>query len=190
MRNQTANNTANGASGADLYWLAFLLTGEQDISVDIAADAVVSGLDARPSFNEWMLGWQRRLVIGKALTAIRDQLRNSALRTQLARVNGRAMPPSNWSLDPGTTKADLQQALLAIDSFPRAALLLLTFEGLRMSDAASLLDAEPALIRKAQAIALYELTANLAGGPFLEHRTSGEIPKRRCSWFRTSAWCH
>jgi DNA-directed RNA polymerase specialized sigma24 family protein len=152
---------------AHLYWLAFLLTERQDISIDIASDAVVPEDDASPFFADWMRGWQRRLVIGKALTAIHDELADSARRTQLARVHGLgtglAAPQRNWSLSPGTTKADLEQALLSIDLFPRAALLLLVFEGVHMPDAAILLDADPALIRKAQAIALHELTANLAG---------------------------
>ena len=59
--------------------------------------------------------------------------------------------------------AELEKALLAIDLFPRSALLLRVFEGFGMADAATLLDANPALIRKAQAIGLCELTTNLAG---------------------------
>src|SRR6202050_948885 len=110
-----------------------------------------------------MRGWQRQLVMGRALTTIHDELADSARRTQLTRGNGSAAPPRNWSLSPDTTKAQLQQALLSIDLFPRAALLLLVFEGIRMADAAVLLDADPVLIRKAQAIGLRELTANLAG---------------------------
>src|SRR5579863_2652448 len=112
----------------DLYWLAFLLTGRQDLSIEIASDSVTSAEDASPLFADWMRGWQRRLVIGRALTAIHDELADSAGRTQLARANGSAMPQRNWSLSPSTTKAELEKALLAIDPFPRAALLLLVFE--------------------------------------------------------------
>jgi DNA-directed RNA polymerase specialized sigma24 family protein len=146
----------------DLYWLAFLLTGRRDTSVDIAADAAASQDDANPFFAGWMHGWQRRLVIGKALTVIHDELADSARQTETARFNGSFRPPRNWSLGPDTTKADLERALLAIDLFPRAALLLLVFEGVRMTDAATLLDAKPELLKKAQAIGLRELTANLA----------------------------
>ena len=94
------------------------------------------------------------------------------------------MSQHDWSLSPDTTKADLEKALLAIDPFPRAALLLLVFEGIRMADAAALLDADPALIRKAQAIGLRELTANLAGKP------ATEAPKKLCTRLRTTALCH
>jgi hypothetical protein len=178
---------------ADLYQLAFLLTERQDLSIDIAADTAVSDDYTSPFFTEWMRGWQRRLVIGRALTAIHDELGDSARRTQLARVHGSAAP-RDWSLSPDTTKADLEQALLAIDLFPRAALLLLVFEGIRMADAAILLDADPTLIRKAQAIGLRELTANLADknspGDQRGNKPIGEAPKKFCSWLRTTAVCH
>jgi DNA-directed RNA polymerase specialized sigma24 family protein len=187
---------------ADLYWLAFLLTERQDLSIDIAADAAVSGDYASPFFAEWMRGWQRRLVIGRALTAIQDELADSARRTQLTRVHGlagglaggSAALPRNRSLSPGTTKAELEQALISIDLFPRAALLLLVFEGIRMADAAIMLDADPTLIRKAQAVGLRELTANLAGKNSPEDQRGSkpvtEAPKKLCSWLRTTAVCH
>jgi DNA-directed RNA polymerase specialized sigma24 family protein len=196
MTIETGENTGDiRQHAADLYWLAFLLTGRQDLSIEIASDTAVSDDDASPFFAEWMRGWQRRLVIGRALTAIHDELADSARRTQLARVNslaaGSAAPQRNWSL---TTKADLQEALLAIDAFPRAAVLLLVFEDIRMAEAATLLDSDPALIRKAQAIGLRELTANLADGNSPEDQRGSKpvtkAPKRLCSWLRTMAICH
>ncbi len=183
---------------ADLYWLAFLLTGRQDLSIEIASDTAASGEYESPFFADWMRRWQRRLVVGRALTAIHDELADSARRSQLARgndfVRGSAALQRNWSLDSDTTKADLEKALLSIDLFPRAALLLLVFEGIRMADAATLLDADPALIRKAQAIGLLALTANLAeenspGGQRGRKRVT-EAPKKLCFWLRTTAVCH
>jgi hypothetical protein len=162
MKAEAAKNTADIEKAAvDLYWLAFLLTGRGDISIDIAADAAASQDYANPFFADWMGGWQRRLVIAKALTAIHHELADSARRTEIAPAANSKMP-RNWSLSPDTTKADLEPALLAIDLFPRATLLLLVFEGLRIPDTATLLDADPDLLKKAQAIGLRELTANLA----------------------------
>jgi DNA-directed RNA polymerase specialized sigma24 family protein len=183
---------------ADLYWLAFLLTGRQDLSIEIASDAAVSTDYAKPLFSDWMRGWQRRLIIGRALTAVHGELADSARRTKLARgtglAKGSAAPQRNWSLSPGTTKAELQQALLAIDLFPRAALLLLVFEGIQTAEAATLLDADATLIRKAQAIGLRELAANLAGknSPEDQRRSkpATEAPKKLCCWLRTTAFCH
>src|SRR5580692_10409803 len=95
---ETAENTEDiRRDAADLYWLAFLLTERQDLSIEIAADTAVSGDYASPFFTEWMRAWQRRLVIGRALTAIHDELADSARRTQLARVHGSAAP-RDWSL--------------------------------------------------------------------------------------------
>jgi DNA-directed RNA polymerase specialized sigma24 family protein len=185
----TENDTRNHV--ADLFSLAYLLTGREELSIEIAADTAVSGDYASPFFSNWMRGWQRRLVIGRALSAIHDELADSARRTQLARASssaGGSVAPRNWSLDPGATKADLQQALLAIDPFPRAVLLLLVFESIRIEDAATLLDADPKLIRKAQAIGLRELTANLTGQRVTKISRL-EAPKKLCSWLRTTVVC-
>jgi DNA-directed RNA polymerase specialized sigma24 family protein len=163
---------------ADLYLLAFLLTGHRDVSIDIAADAAVSDDHPNSFFANWMRDWRRRLVIGKALTAIRDELSDSARRTKQAHIDTAAAWQRNWSTRPVVTKAELERALLAIDVFPRAALLLLVFEGMRIADAAILLEADPALVKKAQVIGLHELTASLA--PKKPHPLSGlpQSPQR------------
>jgi DNA-directed RNA polymerase specialized sigma24 family protein len=146
---------------ADLYWLVFLLTGRRDVSIDIPADAAASE-DPNSFFGDWMRDWRRHLVIGQALTAIRDELADSARRTKQAHVDAAATSQRNWSTTPVVTKAELERALLAIDIFPRAALLLLVFEDMRIADVAALLKADSALVKKAQAIGLHELTASLA----------------------------
>lgn len=145
-----------------LYWLAFLLTGARDISIDVAADAALSQAAANPFFATWIRAWTRKIVIAKAVSAIRDELRASVHRTELARVPGPA-PLQKWSLPASTTKTQIEQALLAVDLFPRAAVLLSIFEGMSIADAATILDADVTLVRKAQAIGLRELTNNLAG---------------------------
>ena len=75
-------------------------------------------------------------------------LPDSARRTQLLSADSSFTPPRNWSLSTDTTKADLEQAILATDLFPRAVLLLRIFKGLRMAGAVTLLGADPMLIRK------------------------------------------
>ena len=161
-KDNAKNATKHEKAAADLYWLAFLLTGRPDISIDIAADAAGSEDQKNPFFAGWMRGWYRRLVIAKTLAAIHDELAESARRTTTARFTTHSVP-KNWVLSPDVTKADLERALLAIDLFPRAAVLLLVFEGVRIADAVPLLDAKGDLLKKAQAIGLSELTANLAG---------------------------
>ena len=73
-----------------------------------------------------------------------------------------ALPPGSWSLAANTTKLRLEDALLAIDVFPRCALLLMVFERVWLEDAATLLNSDPDLVRKAKSIGLRALTHNLA----------------------------
>jgi len=145
----------------NLYWLAFLLTGHRGLSVDVTLEALVLPDDANPFFSTWMLAWSRRVFIAKALAEIRE-LAASARQTASERAEKAALPPRNWTLDRGTTKLQLESALLAIDVFPRCALLLSVFEGMSLEDVAILLDADTELVRKAQTIGLRELTRNLA----------------------------
>ncbi len=77
----------------------------------------------------------------------------------------------------------LERALLSIDAFPRASVLLLVFERVPLRDAAILLDAEPDLVRKAQAAGVRELTMNLA-------RTQGWKSAAANSNQLTNEWVH
>ena len=147
---------------AHLYWLAFLLTGRRDVSVDIALETALLRSEDNAFFNSWMGAWARRVVIATALAEIRRDLAASAQRTKAARIK-KSVSPRNWSLPADTTKGRIEQALLAMDMFPRAALLLSIFEGVRAADAATLLDADIALVKKGVAIGLSAFTANLAG---------------------------
>jgi len=145
-----------------IYWLAFLLTGRREPSIAVALDAVDVQDSASSFFSTWMLAWSRRVVIAKALAAIRSELAASADRTASRRAEKATLPPRNWALSRDTTKAQIERALLAIDMFPRCALLLTVFEGVSPEDAAILLDGDRDLVRKAQTIGLRELTFNLA----------------------------
>jgi DNA-directed RNA polymerase specialized sigma24 family protein len=155
----TANQQA-----ANLFWLAFLLTGDRDASVDAAVEALDSS-DGNAFFSAWMLAWSRKVVIAKALAAIRHDLAASAARMASTRGRNYPAPPRNWALAPGATKVQLERALLAIDTLPRCVLLLSLFEGLSIDDATVLLDIDRELVRKSQAFALQELTRNLARMP-------------------------
>jgi DNA-directed RNA polymerase specialized sigma24 family protein len=147
---------------ADLHWLATLLTGCPEIAVDVTVQVIDSAGDPEVFFSNWMLAWARRLVVAKALAGVGRELAASACRTALKGEKHSALPPRSWVLDEGTTKSDLERALLLVDLFPRAAVLLLIFEGVPLADAAILLDAELDLVRKGQAAGVVELTMNLA----------------------------
>jgi len=171
-----ANEGAAGPRLAGPYCLAFLLTGHSGLSADVTLEALDLQDGAEPFFSTWMAGWSRRLVMAKALAAIRPELAASAHRTARS-AKGTALPSPNWALDQHTTKVQLERALLAIDVFPRCVLLLSVFEGVSLDDAAILLDSDRNLVRKAQRIGLRELTRNLARiqGAKMQGCTSGDI---------------
>jgi DNA-directed RNA polymerase specialized sigma24 family protein len=146
---------------ADLYKLAYLLTGERGASVEVTLEALDFDGDPSSFFSSWMMAWSRRVVIAKALAAIRGELAASARRTASKRGEKPDLPPRTWALDRDTSPAQLERALLAIDMFPRCVLLLSVFERMSIEDAAILLDGTPDLVRKARIFALRQLTRNL-----------------------------
>lgn len=146
----------------DLYRLAFLITAQPDLSIELAADALAFHHTPGLSFPDGITGSARVLVMAEALMAIGGELAASARRTQRSPADTPQAMPEGWSLDPDTTGAELEQVLLAIDVFPRCALLLTVYESLSQDVAAILMDANPELVRKAQVIGLWELTLNLA----------------------------
>lgn len=156
---QTLERT--NAHAANLYWLAFLLTGQREASIDITVESLESS-EGSAFFSAWMLAWSRKVVIAKALAAIRQELAASARRLESQRSRRCAARSRHWALEPGATKAQIETALLAIDAFPRCALLLSMFEGLSIDDATVLLDGDRDLVQKAQVLAIQELAYNLA----------------------------
>lgn len=149
-------------NAADLYWLATVLTGSSEIASELTVQSLTPEDEGGAYFSIWMDAWSRRIFIANALAAVREELNQSARRTALRRAGKCDLPPHSWTLDDETTRSDLKEALLRIDLFPRAAVLLLAFERVPLIDAAVLLDAELDLIRKALAIGARELTVQLA----------------------------
>ena len=149
-------------NATELHWLATLITGSRQAACDVTLQALSPADEASVFFSSWMDAWSRRIFIAKALAAVRKDLAQSARRTALKRVKKSEIPPRSWTLDGETTRSDLERALLQIDVFPRAAVLLLVFERLPLNDAVILLDSEPNLVRKALAVGARELTVNLA----------------------------
>ena len=147
---------------ADLHWLATLLTGCRETATEVTFQALNPANDSNPFFSTWMHAWSRRNVIAKALTAVREDLAQSARRMAARPAEKGVFPPQSWTLEKVTTKTHLERALLSIDVFARAAVLLVLFERVPVKDAAVLLDAEGDLVRKGLAAGARELTINLA----------------------------
>jgi len=151
---------------SEAFRLTFLLTGDQAVSVAVAMEGLDLNDAANPFFQNWMAAWARKLVIDKALGAVRAELEASRLRTETRHFEYSTglerFPPLDWRLDPATDKVQLDRALLAVDIFPRCALLLLVFENMPLEDAVVLLDADRELLATAKAIGLIDLVRNLA----------------------------
>jgi DNA-directed RNA polymerase specialized sigma24 family protein len=148
---------------AELHWLAYLFTGSHDRGVRAFTKALDFENYANPAMADFMVSWSRKLVIGASLETIRPQLRESAWRTRRAEDPD---PATLVALEPAgqMTTPEFERALLEIDLFPRCALLLTVFEKLSLDDAALLLNADKALVRKAQSQGLLELAGAVAGG--------------------------
>ena len=148
---------------SELLWLAFLLTGDREMSVEAVVDAMDLSDAGNPFFRNWMISWSRKLVIAKALSAVEPQMAASVRHTRGRRCARRSdTPDRSWSLNRDTDKVQLERALLAIDLFPRCAVLLTVFEKVSIDDAAALLNADRESLKTAKAIGLAELTWNLA----------------------------
>ena len=135
-----------------------------------------------PVFTQFMTAWSRKLITASSFEAIRPELRESALRVEQApdsdpaELEGLGIPAGSGY--GSITRPELEQAVLAIDLFPRYALLLTVFEKLPVADAALLLNASQALVRKGQRQALIELTRNIAlnrGYAFPRNRKNNSI---------------
>jgi DNA-directed RNA polymerase specialized sigma24 family protein len=153
---------------SELYWLAFLLTGDREQSIQACTRAFDLEDGATPVFQEFMVSWARKLVITASLATIRRELRKSMLRIARSQERDSAkldnLPSHTWISNQPTTKSELERAVFAIDVFPKCVLLLTVFERLSIEQVALLLNANEALVRTTQSQGLIELTRNLALG--------------------------
>jgi DNA-directed RNA polymerase specialized sigma24 family protein len=146
----------------DLQWVAYLLTGDHAFKIDLALEEL--DLDARGGrfFSNWLVAWSRRIAISKTLAAVRDELAASVRRTASQSAGRTAPTPGDWPTACAATKPQFERALLAIDVFPRTALVLSDLEKLSNEDAAVLLGCDRDLVRKGRMLGLRELGSNLA----------------------------
>jgi DNA-directed RNA polymerase specialized sigma24 family protein len=146
---------------SELLSLAFLLTGDADVSVAAVAEMRNGG----GFFDDWMEAWARRVAVSKALSGVHSQLAASIARTrQAARRDAadRSCLSSPPGADRGVTEAQLRDALFALDLFPRCALVLAVYEGMPFADVAVLLGVEEKFLMTVLAVSARELARNLA----------------------------
>jgi DNA-directed RNA polymerase specialized sigma24 family protein len=160
---------------ASLYSLAFLITGEAGISIDLVVEALALQTDSRDLFSDLTPRDMRRLVIAEALGTIRHNLTVSARRVRTSCWVEPEFSPLNSHLEQELTRPQFEQAMLALDVFPRCVLLLCIFEGLSRDEAAALLDVDSTLVANAQASGLCELTRNVVRGAELRAAGQAEL---------------
>jgi DNA-directed RNA polymerase specialized sigma24 family protein len=153
-----------GEHMSELYWLAFLLTGDREKSVQAFTGALNSD-DGPPAFQQFLLSWAKRLVIVAALGTIRRQICESMLQMRLAshedQFKGLAQ---SEALDlQRLTDRELEEGLLAMAAFPRCAVILTLFERIPVEEVAVLLAADKITVKMAQAQGAAELAWRLAG---------------------------
>ena len=158
---------------SELLWLAYLITGNRELSVDAVVNA--ADFDANnPFFRNWMISWSRKLVIARALADVERDMAASLERTRrLRHPRLQGFPSPQWSLDSHRDKAELERAMLAIDLFPRCALVLRVFERVSLEDTATLLGAGKDEVKRGQAIGLAEMVRNLASGRAVKEKWMG-----------------
>lgn len=149
------------AQSSELFSLAFLLTGSTDRGVE-AFNRALDFDEDNPIFGEFMTSWARKLVIAEALGSIRTELRASGKRVARAAEEELA-GDAKLQRRPYIGREEFEEAVIAIDAFPRCAMLLTIFEGMSIAAASVLLNQDEALTRKAQRIGVVELTRQLAG---------------------------
>jgi DNA-directed RNA polymerase specialized sigma24 family protein len=153
---------------SELYWLGLILTGNPDQSEQALSDAL--NFDESSPIFESPARYARTLVTAASLRLIDRQLRESKRQTRKAEAGLGDL--ENLSLVRssvrGLNRTTLTDALLAIDPFPRSALVLSLFENLPLDEISALLDADQELVRKGWMAGLAELVLQIAARVPLE----------------------
>lgn len=132
-----------------LYWLAFILTGSEDISVNVTSEVLSSAS-----------GNLRRAVVIHSIAAQEAELRRACDRYR-PQIDYDCGSKLRTELDTLPDFFEVRDALRAIDVFPRYALLLTVFEGFSVRDAARCLDSTEQSIRDARSDGLLALARNM-----------------------------
>jgi len=116
------------SSGAGkLYWIAFVLTGDDKKARDIFLPAVDEMADSHTFFGEWLCKWTIRMVVTSCARHHAKEL--SEENGSGDRWRSKLVDHSSVKLQvPSVSKQRLQSALLSIPLFPRFAFVLRVFE--------------------------------------------------------------
>jgi hypothetical protein len=146
---------------SELYWIAFLLTGHEELSLRVTTNALSSETILACTSSPQLGARRRGTVIRDALAATQAEIATSVQQFAAQQPDLGFITTTGRSADSGLSKAQIEEALLAVDLFPRCALLLTVFEGLPLEEAGALLRCDRDLMKAGRMSALRDLTRNL-----------------------------
>jgi DNA-directed RNA polymerase specialized sigma24 family protein len=124
-----------------LYWVAFVLTGDDKKAREIFLPAVDDMADSHTFFGEWLCKWTIRIVVTSCARHHAKEL--SAENGSGERWRAKLADHSSVKLQvPSVSKERLQSALLSIPLFPRFAFLLRVLERYSITEMAGILDVD------------------------------------------------
>ena len=124
-----------------LYWIAFVLTGDDKKARDIFLPAVDEMADSHTFFGEWLCKWTIRMVVTSCARHHAKEL--SEENGSGDRWRSKLVDHSSVKLQvPSVSKQRLQSALLSIPLFPRFAFLLRVLERYSITEMAGILDVD------------------------------------------------
>jgi hypothetical protein len=126
---------------AKSYWIALLLTGDEDTAARIISSGVHDVAASGKVFGEWMCAWGIDVVI-KACVALRaDELRKEEGSREYWRAKAAERPTIELQQAPLSTER-VRRALLLLPLFPRFVYVLRVLEGYSLSYVASVLNVD------------------------------------------------
>jgi len=126
---------------AKSYWIALVLTGDEDTAARIISSGIHGVADSGTVFGEWMCAWGIGVVI-KACVALRaGELRKEKGSGEYWRAKAAEGPTIELQQAPLSTER-VRRALLLLPLFPRFVNVLRVLEGYSLSYVASILNVD------------------------------------------------
>ena len=126
---------------AKSYWIALVLTGDEDTAARIIFSGIHGVADSGTVFGEWMCAWGIGVVI-KACVALRaDELRTEKGSGEYWRAKAAEGPTIVLQQAPLSTER-VRRALLLLPLFPRLVYVLRVLEDYSLSYVASILNVD------------------------------------------------
>jgi hypothetical protein len=126
---------------AKSYWIALVLTGDENAAASIISSGVHSVADSGKVFGEWLCAWGIGVVIKACVTLRTDELRKEKGSDEYWRAKAAEGPTIELQQAPLSTER-LRRALLLLPLFPRFVFVLRVLEGYSLSYVASILNVD------------------------------------------------